>query len=145
MSTFDEEENGRVAPMAQKQQERESAIRLYTETTMTVGGIAQMLKVSRTTVHNWLREAGVPLRGGGGPRGPRRQAAATVDVGSLEEAADAVINGQALLRAEVAAAGNLTQENSRQITELRAAVERLQGTMDALLAILGNKPPPHRK
>lgn len=49
------------------ERDRELAIRMYTETRLPVAEIAATVRVSRQTVQNWVRAAGVPQRGSSGP------------------------------------------------------------------------------
>lgn len=126
-------ENGNVAPVPQRQLERETAVRLYTETTLPVEDIATMLKVSRTTIHNWLNEAGTPKRGAMGPRGPRPP--------EMPEPHSELDRELAVLRAELSAAAALAQENSRMLSEVLTCMSMLQGTMNALLAVVAKRAP----
>jgi transposase-like protein len=59
--------------------EKELAVRLYRDTRLPSADIGQLVGVSRQTVHNWVRAAGVPLRGARSG-GPMQADAATGDV-----------------------------------------------------------------
>lgn len=47
------------------EEDRQVAVRLYTETRLAVEDIAGVFGVTRQTIYNWLDDAGVPRRGAG--------------------------------------------------------------------------------
>ncbi len=90
-----------------------AAVTLYTTTDMPVEDIGRQFGVSRQSVHNWLRAAGVPPRG---PRGPRR----------IHLPPDEALTGEVLRQlAEIRSA----------LTRLEAVAAHLQGALDTLVKL----------
>lgn len=126
----------KVAKMPSREQERAEAIRLYTDTRLPVDEIGAMFGVSRTTVHNWLKSAGIPQRGAMGPRKTleeRDEIAHELTAGSAERAVPKGEHAQIL---------NLVNEVLRQQDEILHAMARLEGSLSTLVSIatgLGNR------
>lgn len=125
-----------VEELATQQEERDLAIRLYSDTRLPVDDIGEFVGVTRQTIYDWLDKAGVPLRG---PMGPRSRLGADSDEGAsdtmqLDDVTQ--VQAMAVLRAEHAEHARQYQMIQRQLGELSSAIASLKGSLETLVVVL---------
>lgn len=132
----DRDEKGRPLPAGRK--ERQEAIKLYRDTDMSVDDIGSRFGVSRQTVHRWINDAGVPLRGAMGPRSHEEDGdiiaePSRVDYLRLLVEHDDLVKQIADL---VAHQSVEHQELRNQVADLTASTQRLIGRLEQLVEIV---------
>ena len=122
-----------VSRLATARQERDRAVKLYTETRLPVGEIATHMGVSRQTVHRWLRAAGIELRG---PMGPRDRYVELDEATSDDGAASALMREMGLLHGEIAEVRRLLSDAMLVQSEAAKAHAEMAGVLGHHMAIV---------
>lgn len=126
------------------EEDRALAIRLYRDSRLPAQEIAVLVNVSRQTVHNWVKAAGVPLRGT--HSGTLSMDDSPDDMPVPEAVADlrvrSVLDAIATVREDLSSG----QESLRALTARVAALEALSARLAAVIeTAVGLGPTPMSK